>query len=218
MRNWLRSHLTYANIISTLCLFLLLGGGTAVALGGSNTVFTDDIANDTQPASGGNPAGGLVAADLRPSSVGTSEVALNSLGAGDLAANSVGTSEVAPDSLGLADLATDSVASGEVVGQSLTGFDIEDSSIKAVDIDATGLNADQLDGMNSTDFFSSTGGQVFGSVDVGGTLSASRFRLPMHASAPAATECDEPAEVGEIFLVDAATTLYICTTTGWIGK
>jgi hypothetical protein len=208
-------------VIALIALFVSLGG-TAAALSGSNTVFTDDIVdNQVYSADVRNDTlsgGGLAAADLKPSSVGTSEVALNSLGAGDLAANSVGTSEVAPDSLGLADLATDSVASGEVVGQSLTGFDIDDSSIKAVDIDATGLNADQLDGMNSTDFFSSAGGQVFGSVDVGGTLSASRFRLPMHASAPAATECDEPAEVGEIFLVDAATTLYICTTTGWVGK
>jgi hypothetical protein len=39
----IRRHLTYANVISTLCLFLVLGGGTAVALDGSNTVFSDDI-------------------------------------------------------------------------------------------------------------------------------------------------------------------------------
>ena len=71
----IRQHLTFANVASAIALFVALGGGTAVALSGSNTVFTDDIANDTQPASGGNPAGGLVAADLRPNSVGSSEVA-----------------------------------------------------------------------------------------------------------------------------------------------
>jgi len=38
MRERLRSHLTYANVISTLCLFLVLGGGSAVALSGQNTV------------------------------------------------------------------------------------------------------------------------------------------------------------------------------------
>jgi hypothetical protein len=69
-----------------LALFIVLTGGTAVALSGSNTVFTDDIANDTQPAGGGNPAGGLVAADLRPNSVGTSEVADASIASGDLTA------------------------------------------------------------------------------------------------------------------------------------
>ena len=34
MRQRLLSQLTYANVISTVCLFLLLGGGTAVALSG----------------------------------------------------------------------------------------------------------------------------------------------------------------------------------------
>jgi hypothetical protein len=75
----IRSHLTYANVMATIAVFLVLGGGSAVALSGSNTVFTDDIANDTQPASGGNPAGGLVAPDLRPGSVASSEVANGSL-------------------------------------------------------------------------------------------------------------------------------------------
>jgi hypothetical protein len=43
MRQRIRSHLTYANVIATLALFLVLSGGTAVALNGSNTVFSDDI-------------------------------------------------------------------------------------------------------------------------------------------------------------------------------
>jgi hypothetical protein len=81
----IRSHLTYANVMVTLLAFIVLTGGTAVALTGSNTVFTDDIANDTQPAAGGNPAGGLVATDLRPGSVGSSEVANNTIAAADLA-------------------------------------------------------------------------------------------------------------------------------------
>jgi hypothetical protein len=83
----IRSKLTYANVMATLAVFIALGGGTtAVALSGTNTVFTDDIANDTQPAGGGNPKGGLAAVDLRPNSVGSSEVTNGSLGTGDLAA------------------------------------------------------------------------------------------------------------------------------------
>ena len=30
MRQWIRSHLTYANVVATLSLFLVLGGGTAL--------------------------------------------------------------------------------------------------------------------------------------------------------------------------------------------
>ena len=70
----LRSHLTYANVISTLCLFLVLGGGSAVALSGTNTVFSDDIVdNEVKTADVRNDTltgGGLAAADLKPSSVG----------------------------------------------------------------------------------------------------------------------------------------------------
>jgi hypothetical protein len=45
MRQWIRSHLTYANVTTTILLFLVLGGGSAYALSGSNTVFSDDIVN-----------------------------------------------------------------------------------------------------------------------------------------------------------------------------
>jgi hypothetical protein len=41
----IRKHLTFANVASAIALFVALGGGTAVALSGSNTVFSDDIVN-----------------------------------------------------------------------------------------------------------------------------------------------------------------------------
>ena len=93
-----------AMVIALIALFVSLGG-TAAALSGSNTVFSDDIVdnqvysadlrNDTL-AGGGlvsadvrndiqtSPAGGLGAVDLKPSSVGTSEVTLNSLNGTDI--------------------------------------------------------------------------------------------------------------------------------------
>jgi hypothetical protein len=110
-----RQHLTYANVISTVCLFLLLGGGTAVALNGTNTVFTDDVADDTRQASGGNPAGGLVAADLRPNSVGSSEVTNDTLSGGGLTA---------------ADLKFQSVGSSEVMDGDLKDVDIGDRTLR----------------------------------------------------------------------------------------
>ena len=83
MRQWIRAHLTYANVIATLALFLVLSGGTAVALKGSNTVFSDDIVdNQVGSADVRNDSlsgGGLTAADLRPDSVGSSEVKQDSL-------------------------------------------------------------------------------------------------------------------------------------------
>ena len=105
----IRQHLTYANVISTLCLFLVLGGGTAVALHGSNTVFSDDIVNgevrtqdisDTDGVSSADVRddslkdGGLGAADLSPDSVGTSEVATDAVGTDEIIDGSLGTSEL----------------------------------------------------------------------------------------------------------------------------
>jgi hypothetical protein len=71
----LRRRLTYANVMSTLAVSLALaGGGTAVALSGSNTVFSDDIANDNFNSQS-EGQGGLVASDLRAGSVMSFEVA-----------------------------------------------------------------------------------------------------------------------------------------------
>ena len=80
MRQRIRSHLTYANVTTTILLFLVLTGGVAYA---ANTVFSSDIVdNQVYSADVRNDTltgGGLAAADLKPGSVGTSEAANNSL-------------------------------------------------------------------------------------------------------------------------------------------
>ena len=42
----IRRHATYANVVATIALILAVGGGTAYALQGRNTVFSNDIAPD----------------------------------------------------------------------------------------------------------------------------------------------------------------------------
>ncbi len=44
----IRDHLTYANVMATIAVFLVLGGGSAVALSGSNTVQSDDLGPGAQ--------------------------------------------------------------------------------------------------------------------------------------------------------------------------
>jgi hypothetical protein len=75
----IRSRLTYANVVASLSLFLVLSGGTAVALTGSNTVFSDDIVD-----------GQVKAADLGPASVAGSEVQDNSLTGADVKESTLG--------------------------------------------------------------------------------------------------------------------------------
>src|SRR4051794_35837806 len=102
------SRFTYANIVSTLAVVLVIGGGTAYA---ANTVFStdivdgevkfDDLANnsvsslriqdnqvmtvDVRDDVFSN--GGLTAADLRADSVTVSEIATDAVGTGEIATN-----------------------------------------------------------------------------------------------------------------------------------
>ena len=92
-----------SNVVGYIAIFLFATGGTAIALDGSNTVFSDDIVN-----------GEVSAKDLGPDSVGSSEVANNSLTAKDLGPDSVGSTEVANNSLNAKDLGKDSVGADEI--------------------------------------------------------------------------------------------------------
>ena len=75
----MRSRLTYANVISTLCLFLLLGGGAALAAGklATNSVGTKQLKN-----------GAVTGAKIKNGAITGAKVSLSSLGTVPTAANS----------------------------------------------------------------------------------------------------------------------------------
>jgi hypothetical protein len=75
----IRSHLSYANVISTMCLFLLLSGGTAVALSGSNTVQSDDL----------GPGAQVKAPDVAANAVNGSNIVNGSITGADIAASAL---------------------------------------------------------------------------------------------------------------------------------
>jgi hypothetical protein len=241
----IRDHIR-SNVVGYIALFFALSTGSAFALSGSNTVFSDDIVDDQVRTADVRDdtlaGGGLSAADLRPGSVGTSEVAADSLGAGDLAAGSVGSSEVANDSL--------------------TGSDIVEASLGSVGSANFAGDSALLDGFDSSEFLStSSGGTVNGSVTlntaagadlelgeatlfrnsgtnetftmnnpgagdlnlfVGGQITASGYiNFPtISGAAPPSTDCDDASEAGRaVVRIDGATNLYVCRgAAGWIGK
>ena len=90
MRSKLLVHLR-RQWMGALALFLVLTGGVAYA---ANTVRSTDIVdNEVRTADVRNDTltgGGLAAADLKPSSVGTSEAANNSLTGTDIDESSLG--------------------------------------------------------------------------------------------------------------------------------
>jgi hypothetical protein len=80
MRQRLRSHLTYANLMATLAVFLVLSGGTAVALNGTDTVQSDDL----------GPGAQVMAPDVAANAVNGSDVVDNSLTGADVNESTLG--------------------------------------------------------------------------------------------------------------------------------
>jgi hypothetical protein len=104
----MRPRVSYANIVSSICLFLILGGGAAYALDGSNTVFSDDIVD-----------GEVKAADVGQGAVGSPEVKNNALTGADIAPNTLGSGQITDGSLTGADI--DESTLGQVPSARLGG-------------------------------------------------------------------------------------------------
>jgi hypothetical protein len=141
MRQRLRSHLTYANVISTLALFIVLGG-TAYAvdgpLAGQNTVGSEDIIN-TEVKTADLGADSVASGKIADSQVKSADVLNDNLTATDLASGSVAGAEVQDGSVANADVAPNSLASSRILDGTLTGVDVADNSLKGADIDESTL-------------------------------------------------------------------------------
>jgi hypothetical protein len=61
----IRRHLTYSNVMVTLLAFIVLSGGTAVALSGSNTVQSDDLGPGAQVKAPDVADNAVVSADIK---------------------------------------------------------------------------------------------------------------------------------------------------------
>src|SRR5687768_10589453 len=75
----IRSHLTYANVMVTILAFIVLSGGTAVALSGVDTVQSDDL----------GPGAQVRAPDVAANAVNGSDVVNGSIAGADLASSAL---------------------------------------------------------------------------------------------------------------------------------
>jgi len=89
MRRWIRSHLTYANVMATLAVFLVVGGGTALAayVVSTNSQIGPGTVSGHKPPRGDHSniiAGSVNATDLAPAAVTGSRLANASVTAAKL--------------------------------------------------------------------------------------------------------------------------------------
>jgi hypothetical protein len=172
----IRNHIR-GNVVGYVALFLVLTGGTAQALNGSNTVFSDDIVN-REVKSGDLGIQSVRGTHLAPNSIRTGKVVDNNLtgadvsnltGAdvtdgtldgNDITGNSLNSDQINESQVGIggdlgfslanAQLRPDVVDSQAVAPNSLTDVDIDESQLGTVPLAA---NAQHVDG-KSVEVFS----------------------------------------------------------------
>jgi hypothetical protein len=111
---WIRSHLSFANSISLIALFVALGGTSLAAVTlTKNSVGTKQIKKDA-----------VTASEVKRNAVGASEIRSNAIASGDIADNGVGGADLSDSSVGAGELSDNSVGSGEVTDGSLTENDL----------------------------------------------------------------------------------------------
>jgi len=131
--------------MGAIALLLVLTGGTAYALDGSNTVFSDDIVN-----------GEVKNDDLAPNSVGSAKIADRQVKNADLSLGASSSNTIADGGIEGIDVKGDTLTGTKIDestlfnDNSLTGTDVDESSL-------AGVNADALDGADSSAFLRGSG-------------------------------------------------------------
>jgi hypothetical protein len=165
-----RRHVTYANVTSTLAVFLLLAGGTAIAakrlransvssrVVRDSSLLSPDFA-DGLGASGADVAdGSLSAADLAEGSLTGADVADGSLTGADLADGAVGAAQLGPGGIGKGALASNAVESGAIADGTIRGSDVGTDTITGLRVQGATLgtvpDAARFAGFRSTAFIS----------------------------------------------------------------
>ena len=140
----LRTRMTYANVMSTIAVFLALGGGVAYA---ANTIFSEDI----------------VDGEVKSVDLGT-----NAVTGGKLAANSVTTNKITDGAVTSTDLADGAVTNFKLGAGVVTHSKLGTSSIDGSNVAAESLSLADLLGADRSGAISfSLGANTCGNLSLG---------------------------------------------------
>ena len=166
MSKLIRDHLR-GNVIGYVALFFALSTGSAVALNGQNTVFSDDITNgevrsadvadDTtanaltgtdiadESLTGSDIGFGVIeSADIADSSIAAADLETNAVGLDEIATFGVGAAEITSDAVGASELQTGGVGQNEIATDGVAGTEIVNSSVRSADINTNAVGAADL--------------------------------------------------------------------------
>lgn len=152
----IRERLTYANVMSTIAVFLLLGGATAFAAGqlGPNTVGTKQLKGNAVTtgkikkeavAEGKIKNGAVTAAKIANGAVGTAQLGEKAVTSAKLGESSVSNGKLANAAVTAAKLAADSVTNEKIANNAVNGGKIADGSVTAAKLGAKAVGLAQFD-------------------------------------------------------------------------
>jgi hypothetical protein len=124
----IRRHLTYANVMSSIAVFLMLGGATAFAAAKigpgqlkANSVKTGKIVKEA-----------VTAGKLKNGAVTESKIGDGAVTTSKLADNSVTTPKIANDAVTTGKIANDAVTTGKIANDAVTGDKVSESTLGTV--------------------------------------------------------------------------------------
>jgi hypothetical protein len=161
-----RKRFSYANVMSTLALFVAVtGGGVAIASVPNNSVTSNKIVDETikhQDIKDGLGVRGaevvdgtlgsvdvlddsLTASDLGTGSVGVTEIAADAVGSSEIAVGAVATAEIATDAVGTSQIATNAVGSDEIATDAIGSSELNEPSVSGNHIVTGAVGSAQIE-------------------------------------------------------------------------
>jgi cytoskeletal protein RodZ len=128
----IRKRLTYANIMSSVAVFLVLGGATAIAAGlAKNSVGTKQLKNNAVTAAKiKNEA--VSNAKLKAGSVTETKIANGTITAAKLGENSVTNGKIGESAVTTGKIAGEAVTTGKIANDAVTGAKVNESTLSGV--------------------------------------------------------------------------------------
>jgi hypothetical protein len=159
---WIRSHLSFANAISMIALFVALGGTSVAAVSlAKNSVGSKQVKKNS-----------LKAADIARNAVGASEIRSNSVRGGDVGDGTIGSLDIGDNAIGGGELSDNSVGSSELGDNSVGSSEVTDGSVGSGEVtDGSLQDSDLAPGVAG-------GADAFARVQANGTIQPNVAGLP----------------------------------------